>query len=503
MDGDRRGETVCVGGRFVSVDMSAEMDATVDLPSDMVDMTADVPADLGDDMADADMGVDMCSSEVLCANIECGQVTSTCGDVDCGGCSNGEVCQQNTCMCPQPSCEMRCGVVTNACGGMQDCGDTCKFGSMCEANQCVIDVALKSRSVPTSGFGWSIAQHGEWLAIGSPFETVDNDLNAGIVDLYRWQNGQWKFNRQFKGDGKENAFFGHSLALFDNVLVVGAPGDNSQRGRAFVFQNSAISAWREIDKVAGQDKALFGASVAILKGNANPLQSKAVIAVGSPNDERGKVAVFECSLLGGCTKQAEVEAKEGQQFGLSLDGEPDKGLMVVGQPDFGLNGRKTGRAVVFNTDAKELAIYKPATNDGQQTHGYAVNILGEMVVAGAPNKTVGGVVGAGAVYIHNAAGMMGINRLDSPAPSAMGRFGESSDFGAIDGKPVFVVGAPGQKTVFFSAQIGAQGLGDMKPLPQSSGATNQFGKSVLIAGDQKQILVGDPGQGRVYIYQVQ
>ena len=61
----------------------------------------------------------------LSAEDNCGQLRT----VDCGGCDDDRVCQDNQCACPDPTCPggAECGAVSNACGNSTGCG-SCSGG---------------------------------------------------------------------------------------------------------------------------------------------------------------------------------------------------------------------------------------------------------------------------------------------------------------------------------------------------------------------------------------
>lgn len=72
-------------------------------------------------------------------------------------------------------------------------------------------------------FGWAIATDGDLLAIGAPGDN-EAGLNAGAVYLYEQRSASWKLHTKILGD-RSFAFFGASVALADDLLVVGAPYD--------------------------------------------------------------------------------------------------------------------------------------------------------------------------------------------------------------------------------------------------------------------------------------
>lgn len=88
-----------------------------------------------------------CPTPVCSAGQECGEISNQCGNVtSCGTCNQGDVCENNTCICtPESNAQLclvhnaACGsiTVTDLCGGSRtiDCGG-CPTNSMCENNSC-------------------------------------------------------------------------------------------------------------------------------------------------------------------------------------------------------------------------------------------------------------------------------------------------------------------------------------------------------------------------------
>ena len=123
-------------------------------------------------------------------------------------------------------------------------------------------------SEAADGFGYSLALSGDLLAVGAPQEdssatgvssapAADDDaVDSGAVYLFRRTGGSWALEAYIKasnagaGDG-----FGYSVSVYQDVLIVGAPteqsgnglpSDNStaDAGAVYVFRRSE-SGWRQ------------------------------------------------------------------------------------------------------------------------------------------------------------------------------------------------------------------------------------------------------------------
>lgn len=93
-------------------------------------------------------------------------------------------------------------------------------------------------------FGFSVSVDGEYMAIGAPYMTMDADenegqLNAGSVFLFKKDPyAGWIFSRKLNApERKINANFGYSVALKNDKVIVGAPGEDA----AYVFRRNTNS----------------------------------------------------------------------------------------------------------------------------------------------------------------------------------------------------------------------------------------------------------------------
>lgn len=94
------------------------------------------------------------------------------------------------------------------------------------------DGTLIQKLVPSDGFiaqffGWSVAVKGNLIAVGAPVRNVGAN-GQGSVYLY---NKQGTFIRKILPSTLENAtFFGESVVIRDDMIIVGAPRDSLPNG---------------------------------------------------------------------------------------------------------------------------------------------------------------------------------------------------------------------------------------------------------------------------------
>ncbi len=142
-----------------------------------------------------------------------------------------------------------------------------------EAQRC----ASEDINTRHDGFGEVVALHQDLLAVGAPTaEQADSDDLVGAVYLFGRDSEdpyQWNFVRKLQeSDISWGANFGSALALSDDTLLVGAfyetVSDARHQGAAYVFHRNTggPDAWGKTEKLTGTDGldgTNFGESVAL------------------------------------------------------------------------------------------------------------------------------------------------------------------------------------------------------------------------------------------------
>jgi uncharacterized protein (DUF2345 family) len=313
-------------------------------------------------------------------------------------------------------------------------------------------------------FGISIAINGNTVVVG------DFDANIeefGTVDVFVKPANGWSNMTQTATltSSDSGAGFGTSVAISDNIIVVGAANTSNfskqtTPGAVYVFVKPA-GGWKDMTETVkltasdGISGDAFGNSVSI-SGNT--------IAVGAffVNNFSGRVYVFTCTG-GGCIQAAELSASDSDGIldylgcSVAISGN----TVVAGS--YGHNNFQ-GSAYVYVepsggwADMTETAELTTFNGKGSDDVGFSVAISGGTVVAGAP----GAFTGYGAAYVY----------IEPPSGWA-----STGNFTAALGAPDAVQG-------------------------------DSFGESVALNENAKGIAVGGPGanigqnleQGAVYAY---
>ena len=359
-----------------------------------------------------------------------------------------------------------------------------------------VPLAVTSDNLATDGnLGTSVAIDQGVMIAGAPYEAgygsgITSAGNAYIVSVdpgHRLALGSVLSSPNAENGGT----FGTAVAISDGVAVVGAPGEtvggHSVAGRAYVFDATTGSLLETLSSPVPQDLGFFGYSVAIC-GNevlvGAPLEDSAEGNAYLFNATNGNLqAVFFSPLTG-----------TGAYFGLSVSVNGTTAL--IGAPNETVSGvAGAGHAYLFNVTSGQytysLQSPQPQVNG---TFGWAVSVAGDVAVVGAPSETASGDTTAGKVYgISVATGALAHSYV-SVNPTIAGKFGNAVD---TNGATV-VIGAPGETAV---GVAGAGNLYIFDPFtggvvsrvnsltPQSSGA---FGSSV--AEDGLRVVAGAPGE---------
>lgn len=176
-------------------------------------------------------------------------------------------------------------------------------------------------------FGSSVALDGSTLLIGARRDNYDDRVNVGSVHVLTRSGTTWSVTKQIVSPKPEvHAFFGWSLALLGDRVVVGQPARDrpSRTGRAFIFERDVggTDSWglvRQIDPANGTPGNRFGFSVAITTSH---------VAVGSPRMDdgqlrSGEVRVYERNTDGanswGLSRTLNIaDASGGDEYGHSV-----------------------------------------------------------------------------------------------------------------------------------------------------------------------------------------
>ena len=258
-------------------------------------------------------------------------------------------------------------------------------------------------------FGQSLAMTSDVAAIGAIYNG-DLGSRSGSVYVFQEVGGTWiEQDNLHASDGQSYDYFGQSVALVADTVVVGADGEDEKgisAGAAYVFrlqQGSWVQEQKLLAPEGGQADR-FGHSVAIATNR---------IVVGANQDDNpGGAATGSAYVFSYANDVWSFEAEFrpsdaalGDSFGASVAVSLND--IIVGAEQDDDYGADTGSAYRFSLSSEsqwiETEKYLPQEGASASHMGCAVARFGTLSVIGAYND-ITGVNRTGACYVHGLAG---------------------------------------------------------------------------------------------------
>lgn len=380
----------------------------------------------------------------------------------------------------------------------------------------------KITSSDAYSFGYSVATDRNWMVVGAPNDRSTTSTSYfGLVYLYQKDlTGNWQFiKRLAASDALGEGWFGHSVAISGNTIVVGTPYASHNTltsvGAVYVFEKDqgGLNNWGEIKKVVARDRKTggqFGFSVAI-SGNT--------LVVGSNTDDigeshdQGSAYMFRRNA-GGENNWGQTEKLLGSDLA-NIQGAYFGSSVVISGTTVIVGATGKGSAYIFERDQGGINNWGEVKKLVPSDLGYGFGILaisGNTLVVGAYSAN-GVRPGQGASYIfeRNQGGLSNwgeVRKLLAFDGRSGDYFGQTV---AINGKNV-IVGAPrsnrGQGSVysFRSDAGGINNWGAIRRPIVSDATAKGFGSAVAIHAHT--VIVGAPftkvgtrfSQGATYIF---
>ena len=238
-------------------------------------------------------------------------------------------------------------------------------------------------------FGWSLALSGNTLIVGAPF-TFDLQGPTGAAFVFTESNGVWTQTAQLKAsDGVAIDYFGQAVGLAGDTAVVGAYNRNGGEGAAYVFTNSG-GVWSQTQEMTASD-GLPGDSHQF--GEALAFNGAALI-IGAPGPDyvstgvypQGAAYVFK-RTAGSWSETQKLTAADGaagDQFGFAI--ELSSKIALIGAPAANIGGNAhQGAAYVFwRSNGAYAQNQKLVASDGvaYDQFGQSVDLQGRTAIIG-------------------------------------------------------------------------------------------------------------------------
>ena len=346
-------------------------------------------------------------------------------------------------------------------------------------------------------FGISVGVDGNTIVVGAGKDDHGGNTHAGSAYVFtKPGSASWVATstvaKLTASDSAGDQEFGKSVAVYGDTVVVGASGNDSKEGGAYVFTKPgnawvATSTAAKLTAFGGNNDDLFGFSVAI---------DDDTIVVGAhaedhdAKDNAGSAYVFTKPgdawvATSTAAKLTASDPRSYDQFGFSVA--VDGNTVVVGA--IALNANRPGSAYVFAkpnggwVDSSDPAELPGTGRDEENRYGRSVAIDGGTVLVGAESH---GANDAGAAYAYDIKTWANIDGSTATTTShfvtgltngteytfrlrAMNDAGEGS-FDEVSETPVAAASPPARPRNFTAVQTGV-GQVELKWDPSSSPLT--------------------------------
>ncbi|MAG35748.1 MAG: hypothetical protein CL878_05825 [Dehalococcoidia bacterium] len=251
-----------------------------------------------------------------------------------------------------------------------------------------------SDAAASDRFGIAVAVSGETVVVGAP----DRNASAGAVYVYVRSGATWsEQQRLVASDAASNDRFGAAVAVSGDTAVIGSPEKNGSTGMAYAFVRSGTT-WSEQRQLTASDAAAndsFGIAVSFETDTA-------VVGASGDNSLTGAAYIFTRSgtIWSQQQKLTASDAAGGDEFGWSV-ALHDTSIAVGARNDSHSSANLAGAVYAFVqtgstwSEQAKLTAADAAANDRL---GYAVAAEGDTVVSGAVFAGVGAQTAAGAAY---------------------------------------------------------------------------------------------------------
>ncbi len=349
-------------------------------------------------------------------------------------------------------------------------------------------ILLSNDGMSGDRFGWCVAISGTTVVCGSSGDD-DNGPASGSAYLFNTATGL-QVAKLLPDDGSAQDLFGHATAISGSTIIVGAYLDDDKgtdSGSAYLFDSNTGHQLAKLTSNDAADNDRFGFSVAI----SDDIAIVGAVWDDDSGDFSGSVYLFQTTTGQQFAKLTSSDGEANDQFGMSVA--ISGTLVIVGAPFDDDHGRDSGSAYLFDiTTGKQVAKLLPNDGARHDRFGYSVAISGTTAAVGSPFDDDNGL-DSGSAYIFDITTGQQIAKLLPNDGAHLDEFGHSV---AISGLST-VVGVPSSNNIGFSS--GSAYLFDnitgnqiAKLLPKEGDTFDLFGYSVAISGTTA--IIGAPAE---------
>ena len=365
-----------------------------------------------------------------------------------------------------------------------------------------------TNGMPFDSYGGAVSVSGNWAMVGAESNS-DLANSAGAVFVFQNIDGMWTEVDEINASDPGNfELFGVSVSMSGDTAMIGAWGDDGNKGAVYVFERTG-SQWTEVDKLVASD-----ATAGDQFGNAISLHGNRLI-VGSPRDDdnafnSGTAYVFEYNgnnwiETGKLTPDGSVFE---EFFGSSVSLDGDRVLIGAYNSTYISSTARSGSAYVFEHNGVSWGqVGKFYASDGaaNDLFGFSVSIAGDHALVGAH----GDDINTGAVYAYSFDGVswgdeVKLNSADAEIEDAFGLSIDLNGDRALIGAYRADNSGGADSGAGYVFEYDGQDWNEMTKLFNNSGVNNDFlGRAVAQTNSWLFIGAsganGNRGQVRVYL----
>ncbi len=391
------------------------------------------------------------------------------------------------------------GAPNDDCGGGVDCGSAYIYRF--NGSTWIEEQKLTASDVGGSDrFGWSVSVDGSIVVVGARWDDCAAGTDCGSAYIYLFNGNTWIGEQKLTAsDAAQDTWFGWSVSVSDEVVVVGAPRNDcaagAHCGSAYVYRFNG-SAWVEEQKLAASDAApgdRFGTSVSV-SGNA--------AVVGAYSDDCaagiycGSAYIYRFNGSNWVQEQKLTASDAAQEDGFGVSVFVSGNVAVVGAHHHDCAaGINCGSAYVYRFNGPggpgwvEEAKLTASDAAVQDDFGISVSVSGDVAVVGAYQDDCAAGLLCGSAYVYRFNGSIWIQEQKLIASDAApdDQFGISV---SVSGN-VSVVGAYsddcaggiGCGSAYVYRFNGSTWVQQTKLTASDEAVQDYFGISVSVSGD--------------------
>ena len=251
-------------------------------------------------------------------------------------------------------------------------------------------------------FGSSVDAYGDYLVVGAPDEATGGTSAGAAYVFHKDEDDNWDEGvKLVASDAAAWDFFGVSVSIDGDYIIVGAEGKGTYTGAAYIFLRTGTNTWDSGTKIVASDAATndyFGCSVAI---------SGDYVSVGAYAESSSGAAYFfhrtGSNTWDSGTKTVSSDLASNDSFGRSVAIDGD--YFMVGASSKTMTYSGEGAAYVFLRTATTTwdsgTQLEAADPEANMSFGTSVSISGTVALVGAMGHSYGSILNAGAVYFFN------------------------------------------------------------------------------------------------------